>query len=107
MKAWLAKIPGVLKQLPGKKEDLKITNIDVKWKQSNTVRVAQRSKKKANKQVSYTCTLNLTIEYQDATNGEEAPEQTAFPEPITVNQRCDAFLAKNNLPALVQSLSDS
>jgi hypothetical protein len=107
MKAWLKKMPAAFRDIGAQSSAVKITNIDVKWKQTNTVRPIARLKRKARSKPTYTCTLRLTIEYQDSASGEESPDLVATPSPITVNSRCDTFLAKNNLIVPLEENSNS
>ncbi len=97
MKTWLKKLPGAFSTIPTRKSAVKITNIDVKWKQTNTVRSIAKTRRKTRTEVSHTCELRLTINYQDTASREENPEMVTTARPITVNSRCDTFLAKNNL----------
>jgi len=96
MKSWLAKMP--IKFTPVSRESVKVSNIDVKWKQTKLVHQVARARHKARSVASYKCTLNLTITYQDASNDELAPEQIETTAPITVNSRCETFMAQNPVP---------
>jgi len=96
MKEWLAKIPVSLQEINTHDSDVKITHIDIKWNQSKKLRTVAKLKRRSIKKSTYTCTLHLTIEYQDSANGEESPNLVATPAPFTVNSRCDTYLAKNN-----------
>lgn len=98
MKAWLKKMPHSLKEIQS--DNVSITNIDVKWKQKKVARKVAKAKKRV---PSYTCTLELTIKFEDVSNGEAAPSQVATPAPLTVNSRCDTFLANNDIEALIKS----
>lgn len=102
MKAWLKKMPSRLKEIDS--ADATITNIDIKWKQKKVARKVAKAKSKA---PSYTCTVELTIEFENNSNGEVAPSQTAQMDPLTVNSRCDTFLAQNDIEALVKSNTSS
>jgi len=101
MKAWLKRMPTAIKEIDP--SEANITHIDIKWKQSKSTKVVARSKRKA----SYTCTLQLTIKYESLSNGEAAPSQVAMPDPLTVNSRCDTFLAKNDIESIVRSNTSS
>lgn len=95
MKAWLSKMPEAFNSINALSSSVKITNIDVKWKQTNTTRRVAKAKRKKQKHTSYVCELQLTIQYQDTLSSEEAPSLTAMPKPLKVNSRCDTYLAKN------------
>lgn len=102
MKAWLKKMPAAIKEIDP--SEANITHIDIKWKQSKNTKVIAKSKRKA---PSYTCTLQLTIKYESLSNGEAAPSLVATPDPLTVNSRCDTFLAKNDIETIVRSNTSS
>ncbi|MEZ4815273.1 MAG: hypothetical protein R3A80_08735 [Bdellovibrionota bacterium] len=102
MKTWLKKMPQAIKEVHS--ANVNITGIDVKWKQK---KIAHKARKSKGRSPSYSCTLHLTIKFEDVSNGESAPSQVASPDPLTVNSRCDTFLARHNLEAIIKSNTNS
>ena len=102
MKRWLKKIPTAMREINA--EQSNITHIDIQWKQKKVTKTFAKSKKP---KAVYTCTLQFTIKYESLSASEEAPLQIATPAPLTVNSRCDKFLANNDIESLIRSNSNT
>lgn len=97
MKAWLKKMPEAFKDIKAQHKRVVLTDLDVKWKQTNTTRTLARARGKSTTKSTHVCELYLTIKFADSHSNEAAPSRTHQARPVRVNSRCDTFMAKNSL----------